>query len=486
MPSTHSDTERYLHKRMTHEHGHWKSCLLLTLVLFVATWADLARAQKMRGGRAEGKRKGKPRPRYYPVLPPPNSSHWDGHEYPVGHNNFGVRVPFYLHSGGGFDAFTASCDAYQFSKSVDVSWLNRLDRHPWRVMDPADALVFVVPGMFTSATFGVVKRCRRSLEDMSRELLDALHASPHFQRNHGRDHVLVASFNAAEKYLSDKDRSNGWGVTVANMTIGPHVSGHMFTSKRACVVPVGHQATSPEHRAPPKITSTLFFMGQAVGKGYYAARRAVLDPVVMEGIGENNQLLATQCNGINKSGTMISDTFPMCGSPAAAGLANPNHGCCLGNRIPYELYIQKFTSSSFALSMRGGDAGSSRTFDAIAMGVPQIVIADKFYSEYAPFQCTVPWHKFVYYVESEEAVVNNTRAVMAKALAEALPRRKQMKRVQDSFMDDLLWTNAGSLAANNLLVEVAKKCLPPPTQHASAAARQARAIIDAHSCVPLD
>jgi len=41
-------------------------------------------------------------------FPPANSRHWDGHEYPIGHRNYGLRVPFYLYSGGGFDAFTGT------------------------------------------------------------------------------------------------------------------------------------------------------------------------------------------------------------------------------------------------------------------------------------------------------------------------------------------------------------------------------------------
>jgi len=74
-------------------------------------------------------------------------------------------------------------------------------------------------------------------------------------------------------------------------------------------------------------------------------------------------------------------------------------------------------------------------------------------------------------------------SVMRKAVAEALPRREQMKEMQDSCKDDLLWTSPGSLAANNLLLEVVNKCLPPPSQHASAVYLKARAAIDAHDCV---
>jgi hypothetical protein len=67
------------------------------------------------------------------AIPPAGDVHWEGHEYPTSHRNHGVRVPFYLYSGGGFDAFTASCKRRQWSKGVEVSWLNRLEVHPWRV-----------------------------------------------------------------------------------------------------------------------------------------------------------------------------------------------------------------------------------------------------------------------------------------------------------------------------------------------------------------
>ena len=87
----------------------------------------------------------------------------------------------------------------------------------------------------------------------------------------------------------------------------------------------------------------------------------------------------------------------------------PNEGCCLEKKLPYESYIKLFTGSNFSLSIRGGDAGSSRTFDTIAMGVPQIAIADRFYVDYAPFQCTVPWRDCVYHVDSENHLIQNAK-----------------------------------------------------------------------------
>jgi len=125
---------------------------------------------------------------------------------------------------------------------------------------------------------------------MSEELLGALHASPHYQRSGGRDHVLVASYYKAAAYLSLPE--NKWTTTLVNMTVGPHVIGHKFKAKSnaACVVPVGHQASSPADNAGagPRtgaINHTLFFVGRAVGPKYYSACRAILEPGAMNGIG---------------------------------------------------------------------------------------------------------------------------------------------------------------------------------------------------------
>ena len=100
--------------------------------------------------------------------------------------------------------------------------------------------MFVVPGLFITATFEGGK-CSRSVDDMSRELLGALHASPYFHINGTRDHLLVASFHTAEMYIMDTNGTNGWGATTGSMTIAPHVTKHVFKSTKACVVPVGHQ-----------------------------------------------------------------------------------------------------------------------------------------------------------------------------------------------------------------------------------------------------
>ena len=432
-------------------------------------------------------------------LPPLENAFWDGREYPEGHGSYGVRVPFFLYSGGGFDAFTKNCNRIHWSKGVEVNWLSRLERHPWRVTDPEEATVFVVPALFSlgivdtnqlpyegSTTFNrTLLYCRKTLYDMGDELLAALKGSKYYKRSGGKDHVMVVSYFKAQVFIAQAHHA--WRDTVATMTIATHVinNNYLHVPKAIgvpCRVSVGHQ-TGPSHQfelsPPTQIDRTLFFLGQAAGAGFYHARAMALQDKVFDGVGENNYLVASECgHGENQKG---ADTFPVCGSPDADKLSSPTIGCCIQKPMAYGEYLHMLKHSNFSLNIKGGDPGSSRTFDAIAVGTPQIIVSDGFIWTYAPFPCTVPWDEFIHQVK-QKPFERNTKVVALNTIPLAFPKREAMKKMQDSFKDDMLWTNRNTLAANNLLVQVAKQCLPRYVPDASAAYWRARKIISAHKC----
>jgi hypothetical protein len=110
------------------------------------------------------------------------------------------HVRFYTHSGPVFD-WLANCSGpallhwksvYKYSDDV---WFAEaaLSDHPWRVTDPAQADIFLVPVLLA---FGLRHRsgCQGvSTEAMFTRALDALHASPAWQRNQGRDHLFIST-----------------------------------------------------------------------------------------------------------------------------------------------------------------------------------------------------------------------------------------------------------------------------------------------------
>jgi hypothetical protein len=140
-------------------------------------------------------------------------------------------------------------------------------------------------------------------------------------------------------------------------------------------------------------------------------------------------------------------------SPYINGASN----CCFNKTMDYIEYLYHLASSNFTLMIRGGDAGSSRTFDSISIGTPQIVISDKFMQNYAPFKCIVPWNKFLSKIQEKE-FNEDPKYTFRKHLNTILPQREKLKRIQDSYKRDLIWNQQDSIAANNLMIQIVYQC----------------------------
>jgi hypothetical protein len=144
-----------------------------------------------------------------------DNNYWKGREYPSNHRMSNISIPFYLYSGGDFDVFWKNCDAINWSKGVEVSWLLRLQDHPWRVKEPTKALLFVVPALFSVALYAQVNNdlsiCRQTLTNMSDTLHNALYKSPYFDEKNGFNHLMVVSYFKAQKYLNSSPK---WKSTI--------------------------------------------------------------------------------------------------------------------------------------------------------------------------------------------------------------------------------------------------------------------------------
>ena len=391
--------------------------------------------------------------------------HWKGHDYPKGHLMEGVRVPFYLYNGPGFDAFWDNCERVLWSKGVEVSWLMRLQDHPWRTASPDQAALFIIPAMF-SVAFKDKAHCTKPLGQMADALYQQVQSSPYYRRHWGKDHLMVVSYFKAEGWMTNNRR---WRSLARNITIATHSLGYLKLPPSTCHVTVGHQTGSlhdVDSVSPPPPSRTLFFLGHTFGHEYYKLRRIALDS--LGNVGQNNFIAASDCeNGKH---------YPMCRLSEQAVTR-----CCLAKKLPFDEYLTLLAKANFSLNIHGGDAGSSRTFDAIMVGVPQLILSDSFFSEYAPFQCVVPWRRFTHAVRGRDFQRDPVGATM-KALTQALPRRNAMLAQQDHHKRDLLWLLHDSVAANNLMVQVVKQCFNRSWTPSRAAAKDFRKARDA-KCV---
>ena len=405
----------------------------------------------------------------------------DKYQYDKTHPYSDITVPFYLYSGGDYDIFWNSCKKRIFAKGVEVSFLLHLQDHPWRTHDPHRAAVFVIPGLFSVAlnSYYNETNCDLSVEEMSVTLASAIQESPWFQRHNGRDHLMVVGYFMAELFLS---QSMEWSGILKEATLALHSEVRMYIGKRypRCIVSVGHQASPNEnsvlevktrddlvHMRPldQKLLDvqarnaynpqprTFFMLGQANKKRYY--RHRVTAVKALGSVGENSFTAASKCEknmnfktcGINRPDQLMREKVA------------PVSNCCLKIKLPYDAFLKQMMMSNFSLLIGGGDPGSSRFADAIALSIPQIILSDGFYTRYAPFPCIIPWRKITEEI-TEKSFRQDPVIAMEKAVERAVQRREEMIRMQQFYASQVDWTLSHTLAPNNLLVETVRKCFP--------------------------
>ena len=212
-------------------------------------------------------------------------------DFPIKHkfhtlkaNNIGVN--FYLLSSidhPDFDIFDRHCGKPIFAKGVEVMWLEQLKKHPWRVHNPDDALLFVIPGLFSVAIAAEVgqvnEKCTAKLEDMEKKLANALLSFKYYQKNNGADHLMVVSYFKAQKFIHT---SKVWNPIIQNITVGTTIrfGRYLKLPKNKCHPVVGHQTkVGMVNGIIPSNLHTnrsLFFLGQAVHTSYYDLRRDII------------------------------------------------------------------------------------------------------------------------------------------------------------------------------------------------------------------
>jgi hypothetical protein len=420
------------------------------------------------------------------------------YRYDHNHPYADISVLFYLYAGGDYDIFWTSCKKRIFAKGVEVSFLLHLQNHPWRTYDPEAAALFVIPGLFSVAlnSHSNESNCDLSVEEMSTTLGSAVENSQWFKRHQGRDHLMVVGYFMAELFLS---QSPQWAGLLDQATLGLHSEVRMYIGKQypRCIISVGHQASPNEnsdmevktsadlvHMRPLSQTlldrqavnalnpqaRTFFMLGQANKMRYY--RHRVTAVKRLGEVGENSFVAASKCErgmkfkpcGINRP-----RSAPALRSEKA--VIAPVSNCCLKTKLSYSSFLKEMMMSNFSLLIGGGDPGSSRFADAIALSVPQLILSDGFYTRYAPFPCIVPWRAITEEITEKEFKAQPVQAV-EEALRRAGGRREDMIGLQQQYARDVDWTHPASVAPNNLLVEAVRRCFPPALARESQAVRR--------------
>ena len=121
--------------------------------------------------------------------------------------------------------------------------------------------------------------------------------------------------------------------------------------------------------------------------------------------------------------------------------------------------------SEFAVHVQGDDASSSRVYEAIASGTPQLFLAGRYFGDIAPFKCRVDWGRMVYWLETDEFRANpeGTMRGVLRGFREDPSEWQRLWEAQREAANDLLWHMPQSRVAQNVVEDALRAIdVPPP------------------------
>ena len=326
--------------------------------------------------------------------------------------------------------FESTCEVKDpfWSKGASYQWLNQLKNHPWRRYNQNESLVFVIPANF-DAMFH--EECKKSeVAKLHQTIIATLEQSDAFQKYQGRDHLFLSTYFKVSLYFKTRRRLS---YTLRNVIWAERLDkGHSN-----CRVSVLHNSPLPRAN-DDKRNHTLFFIGQADQRTAYRHRVKAISSLT--GIGENNVLLGTPCR---------DGVLPQCN--------HSDSGCCVP-RIELNEFLHLMRESKWNLMIGGDTASSGRFPEAIAMGVPNIIISPDV-QHYLSYQCIIPWKNFTI-LTNPNIFQEHPETTIQEALSKYDSKWEEMKEQQDLYSKHILWSHPKSLAARNTLIESVRKCFP--------------------------
>jgi hypothetical protein len=403
---------------------------------------------------------------------------------------------------------------------------HQLREHPWRTLDPAEASLFVVPALLDLAAVGEcdygwdpsmypgqrlhgTHAFYERIELLGQRVTALLKQSPWYQRRQGADHLTLTTHYRVRKILfqrtpkkSSKARVPGIRHTFRNFIFALkngrqlHIRNKGTPEKawemplpNSCVFPVPHVAPSALHKCNLQQTKgghdrlvCPHNAKESSAEEYMATRNVSLYFAGNTARPSDNHIRAEAVLGLAKAQTpfpnvLISTTkelnLPVCIVDAERGRVGPVP-CATDGHLDGNVFGALMEMAQFSISIKGTDAGSSRVFEGLDSGTLQLVLADHYMEEIAPFKCRVPWEEVVQVVPETPFVANPAKTVdrvLEGMYKDDARRLRKMWDMQHIAAQDLLWHVPGSRVGHNVL-EDALRCLDSPASWAPGSLRR--------------
>mmetsp|Transcript_29140 Transcript_29140/g.69591 ORF Transcript_29140/g.69591 Transcript_29140/m.69591 type:complete len:405 (-) Transcript_29140:97-1311(-) len=355
----------------------------------------------------------------------------------------------------------------------EVFLRQQLSQHPCRTYRPENAALFILPSIF-GLLYNGFSSCNLTyvFGEFSREL----QKSWWYHRNNGSDHLLVVSCWQAQQLILNPElafrtirdkysctsfrlymvkkfaRAAREFISTSHLRAGGVFNGWRWSPETAKIFPIPYLAPSilqfckynattgqvvckvQYSRRQPGFQYILFFVGNLARKG--AAIRSSLVLRTHEHLRQSALASTTFISGLRKCNT-----------------STPFHSCILPN-LSDAFYHRFYSESLFSVHMRGDDSSSSRFYDALSFGSPQIVVADRFLTDGAPFVDTINYKNFVNFVPESDVLESQLELyAVTNRFLEDEGAYQSLVNNQTMYMHDLLWHVSGSKVGHNIIKE---------------------------------
>mmetsp|Transcript_41268 Transcript_41268/g.103690 ORF Transcript_41268/g.103690 Transcript_41268/m.103690 type:complete len:530 (+) Transcript_41268:139-1728(+) len=363
--------------------------------------------------------------------------------------------------------------------SAEIFFYHQLKSHPWRVADPDDATLVVVPLFLGLLARGVCPGYHSEGKKLKalHEIGNIIKHSPRYKQTGGADFMMLTTDWMGSKMFNQAD--NFRRVTrhfiYAYKQTGDN--GHMPNSHdkgEMCIVPVPttitylmrhcHGSTQKGVHCPDrqlegsfqeylaKRDINLFFMGKTRQRRYAPRRMFIKEAAPLSSPdGKPNYLIAFQ----------PLEKWPP--GPECTGAPETWNGCVVDDRTGanYNLYEATLQRSRLAVMIAGLDPSSTRFFDHIYEGAPQLMLSDHYFQTVFPFRCKVSQAQMVYTL-SQKKFMSHPRREVARALRAIYGKNatllEELWTTQMASRKELLWQIPGSRVAENVLQDAVRRC----------------------------
>eukprot|EP01134_Creolimax_fragrantissima_P003143 CFRG3143T1 len=306
-------------------------------------------------------------------------------------------VPFYIYDSPGFEwlkNLTVHPDwirnkerIYRHKHGTERIFLDRAVSHPWRVLNPDEAKVFIVPFL--------LNYCPKKLrQPMMQAIEKALRTSPHFQKHLGRDHVIVASHYKLRtpNYFTPSMEKIMKYMTVAHGEVGSGKMPWRCTSVIPTVDKHPNQNEVPRDLLNLKFKERrykYFFLGQIDARKAYTTRSRIGQEFLHSPLKDTTMVYSSSSTPDVSTFTDQTCTYAQC----------KKRRKCVKCLIDSHEYASIMAQSQFSLMIKGDTPISQRLYDSISFNTIPIIFSQKLWYEGLPFSSKVPWREFVLVVD---------------------------------------------------------------------------------------